>query len=108
MQTHFQDSSRKVKIFFEDTEMEVPEGISVAAAVLSSHADYTRITEKRKSKRAPYCQMGICFECIMQIDGKANQQACMIQVCEGMRIYRQNGIPDVTVLPVKGLTEEKV
>jgi len=108
MQTHFHASSKKVKIFFEDKEMEVPEGISVAAAMLSSHVGYTRITEKRKSKRAAYCQMGICFECIMHIDGKANQQACMIQVCEGMRIYRQNGIPDVTALPVDSLTEEKV
>ncbi len=97
MQTHFQDSSKKVKIFFEDEELEVQEGISVAAAVLSSHAEYTRVSEKKQSKRAPYCQMGICFECMLNIDGKSNQQSCMIEVREGMRIYRQQGMTDFTV-----------
>ncbi len=97
MQSHFQNSSKKkIKIFFEDKEIEVEEGITVAAAVLISHAGYTKVTGK-KSKRAPYCQMGICFECMMNIDGKANQQSCMIPVREGMRVYRQVGMTDFTV-----------
>ncbi len=95
MQTHFQSTSKKVKLFFEDAEIEVPEGISVAAAVLQSHAGHTRVTEKRKSERAPFCQMGICFECMMVIDGVANQQSCMITVREGMRVYRQKGLPNM-------------
>ena len=35
-------------------------------------------------KRAPYCLMGTCFECLMEIDGIANRQACMTIVAEGM------------------------
>ncbi len=106
MQTHFQTSSKKVRIFFEDTELEVAEGTSVAAAVLSSHAKHTRVTDKNKSERAPYCQMGICFECLMNIDGKANQQSCMIQVRDGMRIYRQHGFADLLSSPKKSMSKE--
>ncbi len=108
MQTHFQTSSKKVKIFFEDAVLEVPEGISVAAAVLGSHAGHTRVTEHRKDKRAPYCQMGICFECMMTIDGKANQQACAIYVREGMRVFRQHGFVDVLASEKENSSQERV
>ncbi|MGH7246959.1 MAG: 2Fe-2S iron-sulfur cluster-binding protein, partial [Pseudomonadota bacterium] len=29
---------------------------------------------------------GVCFDCLVVIDGIANRQACMTQVREGMRI----------------------
>ncbi len=96
MQTHFHKSPKKIKIYLEGTELEVSEGISVTAAVLGAHVGHTRVTEKNESRRAPYCQMGICFECLMTIDGKANQQACMIEVREGMQIERQKGVTDFT------------
>jgi predicted molibdopterin-dependent oxidoreductase YjgC len=35
--------------------------------------------------------MGICFDCLMEIDGVQNSQACMTRVKEGMRIARQTG-----------------
>ena len=41
--------------------------------------------------RAPYCMMGVCFECLMEIDGEPNQQGCLVIVREGMRIDRQLG-----------------
>ena len=36
--------------------------------------------------------MGVCFECVMEIDGVLNRQACQVQVSEGMRIRRQHGV----------------
>jgi predicted molibdopterin-dependent oxidoreductase YjgC len=36
--------------------------------------------------------MGVCFDCLMEIDGRPNRQACMVQVEEGMRIRRQQGV----------------
>ena len=35
--------------------------------------------------------MGVCFECLMEIDGTPNQQACLVPVAENMRINRQLG-----------------
>jgi predicted molibdopterin-dependent oxidoreductase YjgC len=37
--------------------------------------------------------MGVCFDCLMEIDGEANQQACMTTVRDGMRVARQRGAP---------------
>jgi hypothetical protein len=35
--------------------------------------------------------MGVCFECLLVIDGEPSQQGCMVQVRPGMRIERQEG-----------------
>jgi len=35
--------------------------------------------------------MGVCFDCLVRIDGKANQQGCMVLVKPGMRIELQHG-----------------
>jgi predicted molibdopterin-dependent oxidoreductase YjgC len=39
--------------------------------------------------------MGVCFECLMEIDGVGNRQACLTPVAAGMRVQRQRGARDV-------------
>lgn len=83
--------SETVAIRFEGQRLEVPAGESVAAAILAAAPTYTRTTVVSGSRRAPYCMMGTCFECLMEIDGVANRQACMTLVADGMEIKRQIG-----------------
>ncbi|SCZ74217.1 2Fe-2S iron-sulfur cluster binding domain-containing protein [Epibacterium ulvae] len=40
------------------------------------------------SPRAAFCMMGVCFECLVEVDGVKNQQACLIRVKDGMRVNR--------------------
>ncbi len=83
------NTSKTVVIYFEDEEKVVPEGISVAAAVLGHlHAGYTTVHALAEDRRAPFCMMGVCHECLMRINGVDNVQACITIVEEGMRIYR--------------------
>ncbi len=35
--------------------------------------------------------MGACFDCLVEIDGTPNRQACQVRVVEGMAIRRQDG-----------------
>lgn len=86
-----QNISSTVCIKFEGQTIEVPAGISVAAAVLGhAHAGYCCHHPVDGSKRAPYCLMGVCFECMMEIDGVPNVQSCLVQVREGMVVRRLN------------------
>lgn len=39
--------------------------------------------------RAPYCMMGVCFECLVEVDGIPDQQACLILVADGMKVNRR-------------------
>ena len=91
-----QANGDNVTIHFEDAPIICKPTDSVAAAVLLSDPGYTRRTPVTKAPRAPYCMMGTCFECLMDINGVENQQACMVPVRDGMKVRRQNGVP---VLP---------
>jgi hypothetical protein len=69
----------------------VPEGASAAAAVLVAGLSSIRDTPVGHSERAPYCMMGVCFDCLAEIDGVPNRQSCMVTARPGMRIRRQRG-----------------
>lgn len=81
-----------VTVTIEGQRVQVPAGESVAAAVLVHAIGHTRTTPISGAPRAPFCMMGVCFECLMEIDGVANRQACLVPVTEGMQIRRQNGV----------------
>src|SRR5204862_2909921 len=73
----------------------VGEGASAGAAVLLAGLASLRDTPVTGSARAPYCMMGVCFECLAEIDGVPNRQSCMIAALPGMRIRRQRGARDI-------------
>ena len=66
-------------------------GDSVAAAMLATGHLACRTTPISDSPRGPYCLMGVCFECLVTIDGIGNRQGCMTPVREGMRVETQRG-----------------
>jgi hypothetical protein len=84
-------ASATVTVQFEGERITVPAGVSIAAALLLKGAQPFRTTPVSQSPRAPYCMMGVCFECLVEVDGKASRQACLTTVREGMIIRRQQG-----------------
>ena len=70
-----------VPVEVEGRPVQAPEGVSAAAAVLL--AGFAAIR--------PYCLMGVCFDCLAEIDGVPNRQSCMVTVQPGMTIRRQHG-----------------
>jgi len=98
------DSSQQsctITLQFEGEQISVPAGTSVAAALLLKGAGHFRTTPVKSSPRAPYCMMGICFECLVEIDGKPSRQACLTTVREGMVVRRQQGASDLSS-PIAG------
>lgn len=79
-----------VTITFEGEQLLVPIGETVLASVMAAGSGYNRTSPISGVRRAGYCQMGVCFECLMEIDGIPNQQACAIHVREGMVVNRQS------------------
>ena len=83
--------SRWVEIEVDGIRTCVREGESVAAALLASGIRSCRTTPISGAPRAPYCMMGVCFECLLEINGVPNRQSCQVIVEEGMQIRRQQG-----------------
>lgn len=91
---HSHTTDKTVTIEFEGASLQVPETTTIAAAVLNQGGKtHTRLSPASGEKRAPFCFMGVCHECLVEIDGIPNQQACIIEVKEGMKIRRQLGLP---------------
>jgi predicted molibdopterin-dependent oxidoreductase YjgC len=80
--------------FFEGRELTAFKGDTVATALLAEGIDYTRTTPVSDQRRAPFCMMGTCYECLMDIDGVPNRQACQVMINNGMVVKRMLGARD--------------
>jgi predicted molibdopterin-dependent oxidoreductase YjgC len=83
-----------VTVVIDGRSVRVPASATAAAAVLM-HGGIARTTPVSGAPRAPYCMMGVCFDCLMWIDGVPNRQGCLVPVAEGMRIDVQQGARSV-------------
>ena len=83
------ESHETVSIIFEGKNLEVEIGQTVASALLAVGNMVFRSSVVSGQPRGPYCMMGVCFECLLEIDGIPNQRACMIPVREAMKIKKQ-------------------
>ena len=91
-----------VAVTVEGRDIRVPQGATAAAAVLLAGFASIRDTPVSGMPRGPYCLMGVCFDCLAEIDGQPNRQGCMVSVTPGMTIRRQRGRRSVdTRLPTK-------
>lgn len=76
---------------FEEREIGFRAGDSLAAALLAASIGALRQSPADASARGPYCMMGVCFECLVEINGRQNQQACLTPARAGMVVRRQIG-----------------
>jgi predicted molibdopterin-dependent oxidoreductase YjgC len=61
-------------------------GESVATVLMAQGRQTFRQTDNKHAPRGFYCGMGVCFDCLVRIDGIENVRACMTPVAEGMVI----------------------
>jgi D-hydroxyproline dehydrogenase subunit gamma len=78
--------SQTVTILVDGRPLPAAAHDSVAAALLAAGIDCFRTTPLSGAPRAPYCMIGNCFECLVEIDDMPDRQACLVMVAEGMRI----------------------
>jgi len=84
-----------VVIDFQGRAVAARPGDTVAAALLAAGIADFRATPVSGAARGPHCMMGVCFDCLVEIDGEPNQQACMTVVRDGMRVARQVGAGEI-------------
>ncbi|HEY5718633.1 MAG TPA: (2Fe-2S)-binding protein [Motiliproteus sp.] len=80
-----------VEIWVEGQPVTARAGDSVTAALLSAGLGPTRTTPVSGAPRAAYCMMGVCFECLLEINGQPNTQGCQTPVAAGMQVRFQRG-----------------
>ena len=88
-------ASGTVTITVDGAPVRAAAGDTVAAALLAAGFDHCRTTPVSGAPRAPYCMMGVCFDCLVTIDGVGNRQGCLVRVREGMKVELQRGKREV-------------
>jgi D-hydroxyproline dehydrogenase subunit gamma len=82
---------QQITFTFDGTPVLASEGDSVAAALVAAGIRACRTTPVSGAPRGPYCMMGVCFECLVRIDGVGNRQGCLVPAREGMKVETQIG-----------------
>jgi len=83
------DKGKTFSIRHDGRQISVRPGQSVAEALLENGVVTFRTTTNGEP-RGPFCNMGICFECRMIIDGRPNTRACMTPATPGCRARTQH------------------
>jgi len=89
------DDEKTVEIVIDGIPCRAYPGESVASVLLRTPPFTSRTHPVNGESRAPFCMMGVCFDCMAIVNGDASTQTCMIEVADGMRINRQGGYRQV-------------
>ena len=84
-------AARPVDITFEGETVTAREGDTVTAALVAAGIVQTRTTPVSGRPRGAFCLMGVCFDCLVEIDGEPNRQGCMVEVRGGMAVRSMRG-----------------
>jgi predicted molibdopterin-dependent oxidoreductase YjgC len=75
-----------VRIWVNRRPVTAYRGETVFAALIASGDLILRRSQRLKDGRGGFCGMGVCYECLVCINGLSGQRACMVEVEEGMEI----------------------
>ncbi|WP_270934814.1 (2Fe-2S)-binding protein, partial [Falsiroseomonas oryzae] len=87
---HITPTADAVGITFDGRPISALPGETVAAALSAAGI----LAYRRTGSGAPrglWCGMGACFDCLVTIDGRANQRACLAKVAPGMVVESAAG-----------------
>ena len=84
-------SQFNIEFTFNGEKIDAITGQSVAAALLAANQRTLRKTRFNNNYRGVFCGIGVCFDCLVVIDGITNQRACLIEAKPGMKVQTQVG-----------------
>jgi predicted molibdopterin-dependent oxidoreductase YjgC len=76
---------------FDGREIAFTAGQTVGAALIGSGIYSWRTTRRQARPRGLFCGIGVCFDCLITIDGLPNQRACLVAARAGMSATSQTG-----------------
>lgn len=78
-----------VEFTFEGAPIAAQAGDSIAAALTAAGIFDLRDSVVSGAPRGIFCMMGTCFDCLVEVDGVPNRQACMTPATAGLKVRRQ-------------------
>ena len=79
----------RVTISVDGAPVEARRGQSIAGALLAGGSTAWRGAARDGRPRGLFCGIGVCFECLVTVDGAPDVRACQRRVAEGQRVATQ-------------------
>jgi D-hydroxyproline dehydrogenase subunit gamma len=76
----------KITILVNGREVVAYQGETVLAALIAAGWRTLRKSHILREGRGPLCGTGLCYECLVSVNGRSNQRACMTEVQACMEI----------------------
>jgi predicted molibdopterin-dependent oxidoreductase YjgC len=80
------DRCQMIGIRVNGRSVAVTPGETVLAALTATGFKVLKKSNVRGEPRGPFCGMGVCYECLVTINGVPKQRSCMVEVAENMEI----------------------
>ena len=71
---------------FNGQKVSAISGQTIAAALLQNEITDIRRTRFEGQSRSIFCGIGICFDCVVTVNGVDNQRSCLVEVTNGMEV----------------------
>ena len=81
---------------FEGQEITAYPGETIGAALMAAGILTFRTTRRQGRPRGLFCGIGLCFDCLVVVDGIPNRQACLVAVKPDIRVQVQTGTGEET------------
>ena len=87
------EDGARVAVLVDGRTLSLRAGANLAAALLAADVMPFRHTPVLGAPRGPFCMMGACFDCLVEIGG-VTRQACLMDVAAGLEIRLPKGLSD--------------
>ena len=83
--------SDRLRFTFGDREIPAEPGQSIGAALIAAGYRSWRTTRQGGAPRGIFCGIGICFDCLVIVNGRPSQRACLTEARHGDQVEPQEG-----------------
>jgi predicted molibdopterin-dependent oxidoreductase YjgC len=79
-------------ILLDGRAVPAAQGSTVGAALTAAGVRSWRTTRREARPRGLFCGIGVCFDCLVTVDGRPNQRACLVPARPGQQVSTQDGV----------------
>ena len=102
----FKVVGKEIKIKFDGHEIKGIEGQSIAALLFSKGIRKLR-KAKNDEERGLFCGMGVCYECVVLVNGVSTKRACLEPAVDGIEVRSLEYKTPINTIPPK-ISEYKI
>ena len=85
------DRGEAFRFLLDGMPVEAYLGENIAGALMAAGRRHGRHTPRQGQARGYFCGMGICWDCVVAVDGRPNVRACLTPAEPGMKVETQSG-----------------